>query len=47
MGENAHKFNEEYIIKGIKEADRLAFSVLFDTYYVSLVMFFGTYIRDQ
>ena len=46
MGENAHKFNEEYIIKGIKEADRLAFSVRFDTYYVSLVMFCGTYIRD-
>ena len=46
MGKKINKFDEEYIIKGIKEADRLAFSVLFDTYYVSLVMFCGTYIKD-
>ena len=46
MSEKTNKFDEEYIIKGIREADKLAFSVLFDTYYVSLVMFCGTYIKD-
>ena len=46
MAAKINKFDEEYIVKGIREGDRLAFSVLFDTYYVSLVMFCGTYIKD-
>lgn len=46
MTDKTNKYDQEYIMKGIREGDRLAFSILFDTYYVSLVMFCGTYIKD-
>ena len=38
--------DDEYFIRGIADSDKKAFSDLFDTYYVSLVMFCATYIHD-
>ena len=38
--------DEKYLIKGIVDSDRKAFEVLFDMYYVDLVMFCGNYVRD-
>ncbi|MGN0190069.1 MAG: RNA polymerase sigma-70 factor [Candidatus Cryptobacteroides sp.] len=38
--------DEKYLIRGIVESDRKAFSALFDIYYVDLVMFCGNYVGD-
>jgi len=46
MDNKAEKFGDAYFIAGIRKSDKKAFSDLFDVYYVSLVMFCGTYICD-
>lgn len=46
MARKQDKYSEEYLLEGIRKSDKKAFSDLFDVYYVSLVMFCGTYISD-
>lgn len=46
MRRSTEQFDDTYLINGIRNANKQAFTDLFDTYYVSLVMFCGTYIND-
>lgn len=46
MRRTTTQIDDQYLIRGIRNGDRQAFADLFDTYYVSLVMFCGTYIPD-
>lgn len=46
MRRSTEKHDDFYFVKGINNANRQVFTDLFDTYYVDLVMFCGTYIHD-